>query len=73
MNSPDEVALWATSGAMAITGLRDGTPLVSTGRPATAVTRALRQVTDSTALLALTGHRINAQLAHTWRLVDELT
>ncbi|WP_326835396.1 CoA transferase [Amycolatopsis rhabdoformis] len=48
MNSPDEVALWATSGAMAITGLRDGTPLVSTGRPATAVAQALRQIADRT-------------------------
>lgn len=51
MNSPedcDEARLWALSGAMAITGLRDGAPLVSTGRPATAVVRALDQVADRT-------------------------
>jgi hypothetical protein len=51
MNSPedcDEAGLWALSGAMAITGLRDGAPLVSTGRPATAVVRALDQVADRT-------------------------
>jgi hypothetical protein len=55
MNSPDEARLWASSGAMAITGLRDGAPLVSTGRPATAVARALDQVADLTE--ARTGSR----------------
>ncbi|WP_326835397.1 hypothetical protein VSH64_10780 [Amycolatopsis rhabdoformis] len=78
MNSPDEIALWATSGAMAISGQRDATPFLPTGRPATAVTRALRQVAEYTEARtgirpALPGLHIDAELLHTWRLVDELT
>lgn len=38
----DEGALWAGSGAMALTGRADGPPLMATGRPASAVARALQ-------------------------------
>ncbi|MGW0838855.1 CoA transferase [Streptomyces sp. NPDC002787] len=39
-----ELRLWAASGAMALTGRRDGPPAASPGRPATAVAEALRRI-----------------------------
>lgn len=39
-----EIALWAASGAMALTGRPDGPPAVAPGRPATAVRDALDRV-----------------------------
>lgn len=40
----DELALWAASGAMALTGRPDGPPLVAPGRPASAVAEALTRI-----------------------------
>src|SRR4051794_24270938 len=40
-SADDEVRLWAASGAMALTGLATGPPLVGPGRPATSVGTAM--------------------------------
>ncbi|WP_166139774.1 CoA transferase [Nocardioides ochotonae] len=40
----DEPALWAASGAMALTGRPDGPPVVTPGRPASAVAAALARI-----------------------------
>lgn len=43
---PPETELWAASGGMALTGRRDGRPLLGTGSPASAVQAALDRLRD---------------------------
>src|SRR4051794_5975369 len=40
-SADEELRLWAASGAMALTGLPTGPPLVGPGRPATSVVKAM--------------------------------
>lgn len=40
----DEIELWAASGAMALTGRSDGSPMAAPGRPATLVASALARI-----------------------------
>lgn len=47
MASPAEIADWARSGAMALTGRADGPPLVAPGRPATVVREQLAQLGEN--------------------------
>ncbi len=43
-----ELALWAKSGAMDLTGLRDGPPVAAPGRPASTIARELTRLAAST-------------------------
>lgn len=43
----DEIREWARSGAMALTGRRDGPPMVAPGDPASTVRRALVRIADA--------------------------
>jgi hypothetical protein len=46
-SADDELRLWAASGAMALTGLATGPPLVGPGRPATSVANAMERLRAS--------------------------
>jgi hypothetical protein len=54
---------WAASGAMALTGFRDGPPLVAPGSPATAARAAVLSLEALAGPLGLAGHRLLGERA----------